>query len=209
MTESQLKTTNNGDKISIESGHPVEWTEETNYMFRLSQFQNDILYWLKQGNRIKPDKFEKILLDYLQEPLNDLSVSRPVSRVQCGIRVPNDESHSIYVWLDALINYLTCVGYPTSNFKLFWPCALQVIGKDILKFHGIYWPAFLIAAGLEPPNQLLVHSHWTVNGEKMSKSKFNVIDPFDRMKVYTPEGLRYFLLRESVTHSDGSKLKYI
>lgn len=123
--------------------------------------------------------------------------------MQWGIDVPDDPSQKIYVWLDALVNYLTVAGYP--NELQAWPPNLHVIGKDILKFHGIYWPAFLIAAGAAPPNQLLVHSHWTVDGEKMSKSKQNVIDPMERAETYTIEGIRYFLLREGVQHSDGSE----
>lgn len=141
----------------------------------------------------------------LQEELPNISVSRPSSRMTWGIDVPDDTSQKIYVWLDALTNYLTVAGHP-NQLKV-WPPNLQVIGKDILKFHGIYWPAFLIAAGLEPPHQLLVHSHWTVDGQKMSKSKQNVVDPMQRAEVYTMEGIRYFLLREGVAHSDGSEIE--
>lgn len=204
LTDSQLKINEDGSKSSLESGHPVEWTEETNYMFSLSKLQDDVLYWVKQGGRIRPAKFEKILLDYLSEPLPDVSISRPSNRVHWAIPVPDDDSQTVYVWLDALINYLTSVGYPNEKFRNKWPPTTQVIGKDILKFHGIYWPAFLIAAGLEPPQQLFVHSHWTVDGQKMSKSKFNVVDPMEASKIYTMEGLRYFLLREGVAHSDGN-----
>lgn len=143
----------------------------------------------------------------LKEDLPNISISRPASRMQWGIDVLDDPSQKIYVWLDALVNYLTVTGYP--NLPRSWPVNVHVIGKDILKFHGIYWPAFLIAAGLEPPRQLLVHSHWTVDGQKMSKSKQNVIDPMERAKTYTIEGMRYFLLREGVQHSDGSKLKFL
>uniref|UniRef100_A0A182T4K1 Methionine--tRNA ligase, mitochondrial n=1 Tax=Anopheles maculatus TaxID=74869 RepID=A0A182T4K1_9DIPT len=109
-----------------------------------------------------------------------------------------------YVWLDALVNYLTVAGYPKEGFHARWPPTVQVLGKDILKFHGIYWPAFLLAAKLEPPRQLLVHSHWTVDNQKMSKSKQNVVDPNECAELYTHEGLRYFLLREGVAHSDGN-----
>lgn len=192
----------NGDKVSEESGHPVEWTEEKNYMFKLSQFQEEVIRWAESEKRIKPIKYQKILLQSLQEELPDISVSRPIERVSWGINVPQDPSQTIYVWLDALVNYLTSVGYP--NQLKHWPPNVQVLGKDILKFHGVYWPAFLIAAGLEPPTELFVHSHWTVDGQKMSKSKFNVVDPFERAETYTMEGLRYFLLREGVAHSDGN-----
>ncbi|KAH8388324.1 hypothetical protein KR093_003872 [Drosophila rubida] len=205
LTDSQLRVDEqSGARYSLESGHPVEWTEETNYMFRLSQFQDDVRHWVKQEARIRPAKFEKILLDTLSEPLPDVSVSRPSNRVHWAIPVPNDDSQTVYVWLDALINYLTSVGYPHEQYVANWPPAQQVIGKDILKFHGIYWPAFLMAVGLAPPQQLYVHSHWTVDGQKMSKSKHNVVDPVQAAEQYTMEGLRYFLLREGVAHSDGN-----
>ncbi|KRG01290.1 methionine--tRNA ligase, mitochondrial isoform X2 [Drosophila mojavensis] len=205
LTDSQLRLDEaSGARYSLESGHPVEWTEETNYMFRLSQFQDDVRHWVQQEARIRPAKFEKILLDTLSEPLPDVSISRPANRVHWAIPVPNDETQTVYVWLDALINYLSSLGYPNEQYLAHWPPAQQVIGKDILKFHGIYWPAFLLAAGLEPPRQLHVHSHWTVDGQKMSKSKHNVVDPVEAAKQYTMEGLRYFLLREGVAHSDGN-----
>ncbi|CRL06004.1 CLUMA_CG019081, isoform A [Clunio marinus] len=201
LTESQLEL-KNSVKVSLESGHPVEWTEEENYMFKLSDYQDDVIYWAKQGNHIDPPVFNKILLDMLQEELPDISISRPSSRMSWGITVPNDPSQKIYVWLDALTNYLTVAGYP-NELKV-WPPNIHVIGKDILKFHGIYWPAFLIAAGLEPPKKLLVHSHWTVDGQKMSKSKQNVVNPTERSEIYTMEGIRYFLLREGVPYNDGN-----
>lgn len=206
LTESQLKENDRGEKCSLESGHPVEWTEEQNYMFRLGKYQDEVRYWVKSSeDRVQPEKFRRILLDYLDEPLPDISISRPISRVSWGIPVPTDPSQSVYVWLDALVNYLTVVGYPKEGYGVQWPPTVQVLGKDILKFHGIYWPAFLLAAKMEPPRQLLVHSHWTVDNQKMSKSKFNVVDPAERAELYTHEGLRYFLLREGVAHSDGSK----
>ncbi|XP_063978535.1 methionine--tRNA ligase, mitochondrial-like [Diachasmimorpha longicaudata] len=193
-------------KISSASGNPVEWMEEENYKFRLSSFQDDLKHWLKDEKSVQPLKFHRILSNWVEEGscLNDLSVSRPASRAPWGIKVPNDASHTVYVWLDALINYLTVLGYPEDKYKKFWPPKVQVIGKDILKFHGIYWPAFLIAAGMEPPRTLLCHSHWTVNDEKMSKSKGNVIAPSKAAEMFTPDGLRYFLLREAVPHSDAN-----
>lgn len=204
LTEAQLTTdAKTGQKVSAESGHSVEWTQEENYMFKLGKVQDGILKWLNTGNRVYPAIFERNLHDFLSEPLPDISVSRPASRVHWGITVPHDPSQTIYVWLDALVNYLTCAGYPGTVAS--WPAAIQVIGKDILKFHGIYWPGFLIAADMEPPRQLLCHSHWTVDGQKMSKSKNNVVNPMERADVYTVDGLRYFLLREAVFHSDGSE----
>nr|CAI5858281.1 unnamed protein product [Callosobruchus analis] len=211
LTEAQLKevTCQNGDTllVSLETGHPVEWTKEENYMFKLNSFRDDLIRWLKSDeNLVRPKIFRKILLDMLNNDLQDLSVSRPSSRVHWAIPVPEDNSQTVYVWLDALINYLTAAGYgkDEETFNRVWPPDVQVIGKDILKFHGIYWPAFLMAAGLELPRTILCHSHWTVDGEKMSKSKGNVVCPFDRAQTYTTDGLRYFLLREGVAHSDGN-----
>ena len=129
-------------------------------------------------------------------------MSRPSSRLHWGIPVPEDSTQTIYVWLDALINYLTVAGYPERIEN--WPPNCHIIGKDILKFHAIYWPAFLMAAGLELPRKILCHSHWTVDGTKMSKSKGNVLDPNQLIEQYTVDGIRYFLLREAVPHSDGN-----
>lgn len=199
LNEKETKVVN-GVRVSEDSGHPVEWTEEENYMFKLSRLQSEVVRWAQESNRIKPAKFQKILLDQLSDPLPDISVSRPATRVSWGINVPTDTSQTVYVWLDALVNYLTAVGFGSP----FWP-PVHVIGKDILKFHGIYWPAFLIGADMEPPRQLFVHSHWTVDGQKMSKSKLNFVDPVEKAGTYTMEGMRYFLLREGVPHSDGSK----
>ncbi|XP_023289126.1 methionine--tRNA ligase, mitochondrial [Orussus abietinus] len=195
-------------KVSKVSGNPVQWTEEDNYKFTLSSFQDDLKHWLKNERAVQPLKYYKILSSWIEEGacLEDLSISRPSERVPWGIPVPGNASHSIYVWLDALVNYLTSVGYPDHKFQRFWPPSVQVIGKDILKFHGVYWPAFLIAAGLEPPASILCHSHWTVESEKMSKSKGNVISPIIAASTFTAPGLRYFLLREAVPHKDAMTL---
>lgn len=148
LTETQLKENPDGTKVSIDSGHPVEWTEETNYMFQMSSFQDNVINWIEKGTKVKPKKFEKILLDYLKDPLPDISISRPSSRVQWAIPVPGDDSQTVYVWLDALVNYFSAIGFPDDDdFRSKWPASVQVLGKDILKFHGIYWPAFLMACG--------------------------------------------------------------
>uniref|UniRef100_A0A6V7IBZ4 Methionine--tRNA ligase, mitochondrial n=1 Tax=Bracon brevicornis TaxID=1563983 RepID=A0A6V7IBZ4_9HYME len=210
VPQSELEDVKKSDgsivKVSTLSGNPVEWMEEENYKFRLSSFQDDLRHWLRDEKTVRPLKYHKILSSWIEDGacLEDLSVSRPASRAPWGIKVPNDDSHTIYVWLDALVNYLTCLGYPSEDYKKFWPPTIQVIGKDILKFHGVYWPAFLIAAGMEPPRTLLCHSHWTVNDEKMSKSKGNVISPSNAAEMFTSHGLRYFLLREAVPHSDAN-----
>lgn len=189
-------------KISTESGHKVEWMEEYNYMFRLSEFRNELLQWFRLNPKvIQPVKFHHLVLQWLEDDLPDLSVSRQKSRLQWGISVPGDPEQTIYVWLDALVNYLTVVGYP-QNHSQWWTAAHHIVGKDILKFHAIYWPAFLLAAGLPLPQKIYVHSHWTVEGKKMSKSLGNVVDPREAMKKFTVDGLRYFLLRQGVPDSD-------
>ena len=185
--------------ISLESGHPVEWAEEENYVFPLEPFRESISKWSQTA--IQPSIFQKSLKQFLANPIPDLSVSRCSSRLSWGVPVPNDPSQTIYVWLDALINYLSVINYP---IKTTWPPNVQVIGKDILKFHGVYWPAFLLAAKLELPERIHVHSHWTINDEKMSKSKGNVLDPNDLAEKSGHDGLRYFLLKHGVPHSDGN-----
>ncbi|NXD10277.1 SYMM protein, partial [Nothocercus nigrocapillus] len=189
-------------KVSLESGHQVHWTKEENYMFRLSEFQEPLRKWLRDNPHvISPAPFYQQVLHWLQEDLPDLSVSRERSRLQWGIPVPNDSTQTIYVWVDALVNYLSVVGYPETHGE-WWPAAHHIVGKDILKFHAVYWPALLMAAGLAPPERIFVHSHWTVHGQKMSKSLGNVIDPDSCFRQYTVDGFRYFLLRQGVPERD-------
>ncbi|XP_016429381.1 methionine--tRNA ligase, mitochondrial [Sinocyclocheilus rhinocerous] len=189
-------------KVSSESGHKVEWMKEDNYMFRLSDFRTELLRWLRSNPKvIQPVKFHDFVLQWLEDDIPDLSVSRQKSRLRWGIPVPGDPEQTIYVWLDALVNYLTVVGYP-QNHSQWWTAVHHVVGKDILKFHAIYWPAFLMAAGLPLPQMIYVHSHWTVEGRKMSKSLGNVINPLDAIEKFTVDGLRYFLLRQGVPDSD-------
>nr|XP_033327698.1 methionine--tRNA ligase, mitochondrial-like [Megalopta genalis]XP_033327700.1 methionine--tRNA ligase, mitochondrial-like [Megalopta genalis] len=189
--------------LTANSESLVEWVKEETYKFRLTSFQDDLLYWLKNENTVQPAIYHKSLLSWIEQGLQDLSISRPIDRVPWAIPSPSNKSQAVYVWLDALVNYLTSIGYPDNSFKQFWP-PTHIVGKDILKFHGVYWPAFLMALGLEPPKRLLCHGHWTVDDRKMSKSKENVISPFDAMSVFTTEGLRYFLLRQAVPHSDAN-----
>lgn len=172
-------------------------------MFKLSAFQEPLLRWL-QGNKaaIVPEPFHQQVLRWLEQGLPDLSVSRNRTRLQWGIPVPEDRSQTIYVWVDALVNYLTVLGYPDTHHAV-WPKACHIVGKDILKFHAIYWPALLMAAGLEPPEQILAHSHWTVQGQKMSKSLGNVVDPAACFQQYSVDGFRYFLLRQGVPEWDN------
>ncbi|NXU35765.1 SYMM protein, partial [Drymodes brunneopygia] len=189
-------------KVSLETGHEVHWTKEENYMFRLSAFRDPLQNWLRDNPRaIFPDPFYQRVLRWLDEDLPDLSVSRERSRLQWGIPVPSDPTQTIYVWVDALVNYLSVVGYPESH-GAWWPAVHHVVGKDILKFHALYWPALLLAAGLEPPERILVHSHWTVRGQKMSKSVGNVVEPGVCVGQYGVDGFRYFLLRQGVPERD-------
>ncbi|CAG9569173.1 unnamed protein product [Danaus chrysippus] len=197
------EVTENGKiKISIESGHRVDWTEETNYMFRLSAFKTHLHKWLSTDGVIVPNKFQKQLQELVSKDayLPDISVSRPSDRVHWAIRVPDDEEQSVYVWLDALVNYLTVCGYGEKDC-VGWPADVQVVGKDILKFHGIYWPAFLMASGRHPPRRLVCHAHWTVDGSKMSKSLGNVVSPRDTV---APNALRYMMLREATLADDAN-----
>lgn len=195
--------------VSVDGETPVEWCSERNYTFALGRLKAELSRWLTLERPVVPEVFNDIALHSLEsiDAHYRLSVSRSVERLQWGIPVPDDDSQIVYVWLDALVNYLTTCGYPDSSFSDLWPADAQVFGKDILRFHAIYWPAFLLAAGLPLPKRLFCHSHWTVEHRKMSKSIGNVVDPFERMKIYTPEGLRFFLLRTGVPHSDSRKLR--
>jgi len=186
--------------VSKETGSVVEWTEEENYKFRLSRFRDFLLKrYQSDPQAIHPPQQHANILDLLSIPLEDLSVSRPRNRLHWGIPVPNDPSHTVYVWFDALINYLTGVGYPwvTEERKTHscWPPDLQVVGKDIVRFHAIYFPAMLQALDLPLPKRLLAHCHWTVNRRKMSKSIGNVVDPFQAMEDLGTDLVRYYLAR--------------
>lgn len=185
-------------KVSAETGSPVEWSSEDNYKFRMSAFREPLLAWLEsEPCPISPPKYARALAASLRaDGLDDLSISRPRSRLAWGVPVPGDASHTIYVWFDALINYLTVVGYPSPAFAASgaWPAELQVLGKDIVRFHAIYWPALLLAHGLPPPKRLLVHAHWTMGKLKMSKSRGNVADPNEAMARASVESVRAYLM---------------
>ena len=182
---------------SMETGREVEWTSETNYHFRLSNFRDRLLKHLDDNpDFIVPAPRQSLIRKELESGLQDLSISRPVSRLKWGIRVPGDDSQTIYVWLDALINYLTYTGYPFKpgrEHKTLWPPKCQVIGKDIIKFHCIYWPAFLMALDIPLPKQFLTHAFWTMNKEKMSKSVGNVVNPFYAIDRFGTDIMRYYM----------------
>lgn len=187
--------------------HQVEPTliREANYFFRMSKYQD----WLMEHihthpDFIRPERYRNEVLAFLKEPLEDLCISRPKSRLSWGITLPFDENYVTYVWFDALINYVSALGYPDGErFKTFWPVAQHLVAKDILKPHGIYWPCMLKAAGIEPYRHLNVHGYWNVNQGKMSKSLGNVVKPLDLMDIYGLDVFRYFLTREMVFGLDS------
>ena len=182
---------------------PCEKVKEESYFFRLSKYTDKLLeFYEKNPEFILPDFRKNEVVSFVKQGLKDLSVSRKRDRVAWGIPVPFDPSHTIYVWFDALTNYLTAVGYP-ENLNEFWPADVHIVGKDILRFHAVYWPAFLMSAGLEIPKKVFAHGWWTVEGHKMSKSLGNVVDPFKAADEFGVDKLRYFLLREVPFGLDG------
>jgi methionyl-tRNA synthetase len=187
------------------SGSDVEWVEEPSYFFKLSDWQKPLLdFYSANPDFIKPRSRYNEVLRFVESGLRDLSVSR--TSFTWGIKVPGDDNHVMYVWLDALVNYLSAIGYPhieSVNFKKFWPADFHIVGKDILRFHGVYWPAFLMAADLPLPKSLIAHGWWTVEKEKMSKSLGNVVDPNDVIAEFGLDQFRYFLLREVPFGNDG------
>ena len=196
----------NGVKISKISGSAVEWVEEESYFFKLSKWQNKLLeFYDKNKNFILPKSRKNEVISFVKSGLKDLSVSR--KSFSWGIKVPTNENHVIYVWLDALTNYISALNYPNTEndlYKNYWPADVHMIGKDILRFHAVYWPAFLLAADLPPPKRVYGHG-WILSGdEKMSKSKGNILDPLDIINEYGLDPLRYYLLKEVSFGNDGN-----
>ena len=195
-----------GKKVSISSGSPVEWVEEESYFFKLSKWQKPLLdFYNKNKNFILPESRRNEVISFVKGGLKDLSISRKT--FSWGIKVPNNEKHVVYVWLDALTNYLSALKYPNEDndlFQSFWPADLHIIGKDILRFHAVYWPAFLMAANISTPKRVYGHG-WILSGEeKMSKSKGNILDPLEIINIYGLDSLRYYLLKEVSFGNDGS-----
>ena len=195
-----------GLKIAIPSGSPVEWVEEESYFFRLSKWQDKLLdLYEKNINFILPKSRKNEVVSFVKSGLKDLSVSR--KSFSWGIQVPTNKDHVIYVWLDALTNYISALNYPDTDNKLyknFWPADVHMIGKDILRFHAVYWPAFLLAADLPTPKRIYGHG-WILSGdEKMSKSKGNILDPLEIVNDYGLDALRYYLLKEVSFGNDGN-----
>jgi methionyl-tRNA synthetase len=187
--------------------HKIEprFMKEENYFFRMSRYQQPLLDHLSaHSDWIRPERYRNEILGFLREPLQDLSISRPKSRLTWGIELPFDPSFVTYVWFDALLNYTSAAALQGERFFAdFWPCAEHFIAKDILKPHGVYWPTMLMAAGLPLYRHLNVHGYWTVEGDKMSKSLGNVIAPQEMIRKYGNDPFRYFLLRESVFGLDA------
>lgn len=186
-------------------GSPVEWVEEESYFFRLSAYQDRLLaHYEANPDFIGPDERRNEVVSFVSRGLKDLSISR--TTFDWGVRVPDDERHVMYVWVDALTNYITGAGFPDeSNPRWrYWPANLHVIGKDIVRFHAVYWPAFLMSAGIELPKRVFAHGFLFNKGEKMSKSVGNVIDPFALIDHYGLDQVRYFFLREVPFGQDGN-----
>lgn len=203
--EEELTTNAQGEKVAP-TGAPVEWMEEESYFFDLSKWQEPLLKFYEENpDFVLPKSRMNEVKSFVKGGLKDLSISR--TTFDWGVKVPgNEEKHVMYVWIDALSNYITAIGYPDSDdesFKKYWKECIHFIGKDILRFHAVYWPAFLMAAGLEPPKRVFAHGWWTIEGHKMSKSVGNVIAPKHMVDTYGLDASRYFMMREVPFGNDG------
>ncbi|MFC4125746.1 methionine--tRNA ligase [Nocardia rhizosphaerae] len=205
-TEEETTLLDDGTRVSTETQTPVTWTEESNYFFKLSEYQDKLLaLYDERPEFISPATRRNEIVSYVKAGLKDLSISR--TTFDWGIPVPGHPDHVMYVWVDALTNYLTGVGFPDTDsaaFQRFWPADVHIIGKDITRFHTVYWPAFLMSAGIELPDRVFVHGFLYNKGEKMSKSTGNVVDPLELVATYGLDQLRFFLLREISYGQDGS-----
>jgi methionyl-tRNA synthetase len=203
--EKELVVADTGEKLSPQ-GTLVEWTVEESWFFRLSAYQDRLLaYYEANPGFIRPESRRNEVLRFVEGGLADLSISR--TSFDWGVRVPGSADHVMYVWLDALTNYLTGVGYPdteSETYRRYWPADFHVIGKDVVRFHAVYWPAFLMSAGLPLPKCVFGHGHVLLRGEKMSKSAGNVVDPGGLVRAFGADAVRYFLLRDVTFGQDGS-----
>jgi methionyl-tRNA synthetase len=204
FAESETEVGPDGQRRATATGADVDWVEEASYFFRLSAWQDRLLEFYEKNPRfIAPESRRNEVISFVKGGLQDLSVSR--TTFKWGVPVPNDPAHIMYVWLDALTNYITETGYPDPNSPnaKYWPADLHMVGKDIVRFHAVYWPAFLMAAGEAPPKRVFAHGWWTIEGQKMSKSVGNVVAPADLVDTYGLDQTRYFLLREVPFGNDG------
>lgn len=201
-TETEVKDTNG---TCPNHNRAYDKIEEDNYFFKLSKYTNKLLEAITSGHlRIVPSGRKNEIINVLRDGLEDISISRPKAKIAWGIPVPGDSSQVMYVWFEALMNYITVLGYPEhEDFKTFWPADVQVVGKDILRFHAAIWPAMLLGLGLDMPKCLLVHGHVTSSGQKMSKTLGNVIDPVELIKHYSADAFRYFFYRHIPSTDDG------
>lgn len=201
--ESELSVGEGGEKLSPQ-GTPVEWTVEESWFFRLSAYEERLIALLETPGFLRPESRRNEMVAFVKAGLRDLSVSR--TSFDWGIKVPGSENHVMYVWLDALTNYLTGIGFPDADgdFAKYWPADLHLIGKDIVRFHTIYWPAFLMSAGITPPRHVFGHGFLLNRGQKESKSLGNVTDPMALAEQFGVDTLRYFLMREVAFGQDGS-----
>jgi methionyl-tRNA synthetase len=202
--ESELTTRPDGTKVAP-SGAPVAWVREPSYFFKLSAWQERLLKFYEENpDFIAPTGSRNEVISFVRGGLNDLSVSR--TTFAWGVPVPDAPGHVMYVWLDALTNYITACGFPDEDAPRwrFWPADVHMVGKEITRFHAVYWPAFLMSAGLAPPKRVSANGWWLVEGEKMSKSLGNVLDPRDLVATYGLDQIRYYLLREKPFGGDGS-----
>lgn len=194
-----------GDEKLAPTGAPVEWVEEESYFFRLSAFEEKLLKFYEElPPTVMPKSRKNEVKSFVEGGLRDLSISR--TSFKWGVSVPGNDKHIMYVWIDALTNYMTAAGYPdqsSEKFQKFWPADIHMVGKDILRFHALYWPAFLMGAGIEPAKRVFAHGWWTNEGKKISKSLGNVIDPFEIVEEFGLDQVRYFLMREVPFGNDG------
>ena len=201
-TELQLK-----DGKCPDCERSVDRLEEENYFFKLSKYQDWLKQYLQENpDFVRPDYRRNEILGFLREPLEDLCITRPKARLKWGIDYPGSADHVVYVWFDALLNYLSAIAYgvDAKKFKSFWPADLQLIGKDILRQHAVYWPIMLKAMGVEMPKLVFAHGWWKIGGAKMSKSVGNIVDPIEIVAKYSSDAFRYFLLREVTLGLDGT-----
>ena len=200
--ESELTKTENG--FVAPSGAPIEWVKEESYFFKLSEWEDKLLKFYEMNKEaILPKSRYNEVVSFIKGGLKDLSISR--TTFKWGINVPEEDNHVMYVWIDALCNYITALNYPDTkndSFKKFWP-GVHIVGKDILRFHAVYWPAFLMAADIEPPKKIFAHGWWTNEGQKISKSLGNVINPYEIIDQYGLDQIRFFLFREVPFGNDG------
>ncbi|KZY57289.1 methionine--tRNA ligase [Erythrobacter sp. HI0063] len=201
--ESELTQGEDGNRLSPQ-GTPVEWTVEESWFFRLSNYQDRLLELLNRPGFLEPESRRNEMIAFVSQGLRDLSVSR--TSFDWGVKVPGSDEHVMYVWVDALTNYITGLGYPadTEEWRKFWPASVHLIGKDIVRFHTVYWPAFLMSADLPVPQKVFGHGFILNRGQKESKSVGNVTDPLDLAETFGVDNLRYFLMREVAFGQDGS-----